>query len=449
MTPITARYAQRPTPRYTSYPTAPHFEADFPEATYRGWLGALDPDTPVSLYLHVPFCRQMCWYCGCNMKLVKREGPLEQYVETLLQEIRLVRDALPAQMKVAHLHLGGGTPTALTPDQMGRVMAAIRENFDLLPDAELAIESDPRTLTDQMVAELAKLGFNRASFGVQEFDPKVQETINRVQPPEMVANAVETFRRHGIEAINFDLIYGLPYQDVEKLLTTIRHVADMAPDRIALFGYAHVPWVAKNQRMIPEEALPDAAARADQAARAAEAIVAAGYEVIGIDHFARPGDSLAKAAKNGALHRNFQGYTNDASETMIGLGATSIGRTPWGFVQNNPETGAWTRAIRVGQLPVHKGLTFSGDDKLRGAVIERIMCDGHADIDAIGQRFGQSPAWWHDTKSDLEGMERDGLLTLTRNGVTLTEEGRILARVVASAFDAYLASSKARHSVAL
>ncbi len=354
MDPVVERYARRATPRYTSYPTAPHFEADFPEVAYRAWLAALVPEEPVSLYLHVPFCRQMCWYCGCSMKLAARYGPLAAYVETLLAEIDLVAAELPARMPVGHLHWGGGTPTALSPDDLARVMAALRRAFDIQPGAEVAIESDPRTLTREMVARLADLGFNRASFGVQEFDPAVQAAINRVQPPEMVADAVGAFRRRGIAAINFDLIYGLPHQTVATLRRTVDLAVAMAPDRVALFGYAHVPWMAKNQRMIPEAALPDAAARSAQAGAAAAALVQAGYTAIGIDHFARPEDGLARAARDGRLRRNFQGYTDDAASTIIGLGATSIGRTSRGYAQNAADTRTWKRAVEAG-FPWHGG----------------------------------------------------------------------------------------------
>lgn len=446
---VVAKYARIPTPRYTSYPTAPHFQASFPEAIYRGWLQALDPAQPNSLYVHIPFCRQMCWYCGCNMKLVKREAPLASYVETLLKEIALVRAALPGRLRVAHLHWGGGTPTALSPDQIECVMSALHEGFEILPGAEIAIESDPRTLTEEMVRRLAALGFNRASFGVQEFDPAVQRAINRVQPPEMVADAVALFRRHGIAAVNFDLIYGLPHQTVETLLRTVDLVAAMKPDRIALFGYAHVPWVAKAQRLIPEDALPDAAARAEQAAAAAEALADAGYVAIGIDHFARPGDGLAIAKREGRLHRNFQGYTDDPADTLIGLGATSIGRTPQGYVQNQSETRAWSRAIEAGCLPVAKGRVFEGEDLLRAAVIERIMCYGQVDPDMMGRRFAAAEDWWSDARDALAGMEADGLVKCDPGGIGLTPRGAPLARVAASAFDTYLAASRARHSVAL
>jgi oxygen-independent coproporphyrinogen III oxidase len=443
------KYASRAVPRYTSYPTAPHFRPDFDAATYRGWLAAADPGEPISLYLHVPFCKQMCWYCGCNMKLAARYEPVHAYVENLIREIELVAEALPLRMQVAHLHWGGGTPTALSPDDLTRVMQVIDRHFTILRDAELAIESDPRTLTDAMILRLGGLGFNRASFGVQEFDPEVQQAINRIQPPEMVERTVDALRAAGIERINFDLIYGLPYQTTEKLLTTIDRAAAMRPDRIALFGYAHVPWMAKNQRMIPEDALPDATERARQAESAAEALQARGYEAIGLDHFALPADPLAAAARAGRLHRNFQGYTTDTQETLIGVGATSIGRTAEGYVQNITETGAWTRAVRAGVLPVAKGIALSADDRLRAHVIERIMCDGTVDTEAVARRFNVAADWAKAELDSLAALEADGILERQSGRITLAPEARPLSRLVAAAFDTYLQSGRAKHSAAV
>jgi oxygen-independent coproporphyrinogen-3 oxidase len=444
-----ARYRTRAVPRYTSYPTAPHFRPGFPEATWRGWLAALDPASPVSLYLHVPFCRQNCWYCGCNMKLAARYGPVADYLDALLAEIDLVAARLPARMIVGHLHWGGGTPTALAPEDLARAMERLRARFDLAPGAELAIESDPRTLMPEMARMAGRLGFTRASFGVQEFDPRVQAAINRVQPPEMVAEAVAALRAAGVTGINFDLIYGLPHQTAAALLATIETCRAMRPDRIALFGYAHVPWVAKNQRMIPEAALPDAALRADMAARAAAALEAAGYVPVGLDHFALPADPLARAARTGRLRRNFQGYTTDEAPALIGLGATAIGRTPAGFVQNIAETGAWGRAVRAGRLPVARGIALDDDDRLRGQVIERLLCDGAADTAALGARVGLGPGWCDAELARLAELAADGLVALDGGRVTLTAAGRPLARVVASVFDRYLAASTARHSVAV
>jgi oxygen-independent coproporphyrinogen-3 oxidase len=442
-----SRHAARAVPRYTSYPTAPHFEAGFSPETYRDWLARTPAEEPVSLYLHVPYCRQMCWYCGCNMKLAARYAPVAAYAETLRAEIALVADALPEGLSVSHLHWGGGTPTALSPEDLSRCMARVASRFDIARGAELAIESDPRTLSSEMIGMIGALGFTRASFGVQEFDPEVQAAINRIQPPEMVRRAVEGLRAAGVQAINFDLIYGLPRQTAETLVNTIAIARDMKPDRIALFGYAHVPWMAKNQRMIAPESLPGPAERAEQAARAAEALIAAGYVPIGLDHYALPTDSMAIAAREGRLRRNFQGYTTDQAETLIGLGATAISRTRFGYAQNIAETNAWARAVQAGIPPVAKGRALSDDDRLRGFVIERIMCDGAVDLDAAAARFGAPPGWWDALA--LDDLAADGLITRQGARIALTAAGRPLCRVVAAAFDAYLPRSEARHSVAV
>ncbi|GAB5448400.1 oxygen-independent coproporphyrinogen III oxidase [Gymnodinialimonas sp.] len=449
MDPVLKRYASRATPRYTSYPTAPHFQTGFTDADYRAWLAKLDPVTPISLYLHVPFCRQMCWYCGCNMKLASKYGPVGAYAQTLREEIALTADALPDRMTISHLHWGGGTPTALSSDDLEALMDGVRSRWDFAPDAEIAIESDPRTLTDEMAARIGAMGFTRASFGVQEFDPAVQKAINRVQPPEMVRNSVHQLRAGGVSGINFDLIYGLPLQTVASIVETVKICAEMRPDRVALFGYAHVPWMAKNQRMIPDDTLPNAAERSAQAEAAAEALLAEGYVAIGLDHFALPDNDLAIAARSGTLRRNFQGYTTDQAETMIGLGATSIGRTPSGYVQNIAETRAWARAVEAGQLPAAKGLPFTGEDRLRAEVIERLMCDNRVDAAAIGKRHGAPDGWWRDALDALRDMETDGLLTLSDGKVMMTPRGRPLVRIAAAAFDAYLQGSTARHSVAV
>jgi oxygen-independent coproporphyrinogen-3 oxidase len=443
------KYARTNVPRYTSYPTAPHFSTHFPATTYCGWLARLGPDEPISLYLHVPFCKQMCWYCGCNMKLAARYSPVATYVRHLLEEIDLIAAALPARMPVSHLHFGGGTPTVLEPEDLAAVMAHLGERFQLLPDAEIAIESDPRTLTDSMIQQIGSLRFNRASFGVQEFDPKVQAAINRIQPPEMVERATRGLRAAGVPNINFDLIYGLPHQNAAALCRTVEQCVAMKPDRIALFGYAHVPWVAKNQRMIDDDTLPTAFERAEQAQAAAAALVASGYTQIGIDHFALPGDSLAIASAAGRLHRNFQGYTSDIARTLIGIGATAIGRTPQGYVQNASETGAWSRAVAAGKLPVARGHALREQDTLRSLVIERIMCDGAVDLAAAGRALGFADDWYADELPELLQMLQDRLLTYADGKLLLTPEAAPLARVVAAVFDTYLRDSTVRHSVAV
>jgi oxygen-independent coproporphyrinogen-3 oxidase len=439
-------YMTRAVPRYTSYPPVPHF-AGIEASTYDRWLNALDPGEPVSLYLHVPFCRQLCWYCGCNMKLASRDAPLHEYARTLMNEVTLLAERMPARMTLSHLHWGGGTPTALAPNDLEAVMAVVHSRFDFTPDAEIAIESDPRTLSDSMIERVGALGFTRASFGVQEFDPKVQRAINRIQPPDMVTRAVDGLRDAGVAAINFDLIYGLPHQTIDTLTDTVATCATMRPDRLALFGYAHVPWMAKKQRLIQEAALPGMAERAAQADAAASALIAAGYKAIGLDHFALPEDDLSKAAEAGTLARNFQGYTTDTARTLLGVGASSIGRTPQGYVQNTTETGAWARAIEGGALPIAKGHALSGEDALRGQIIERLMCDGRVDLGDLCAQHGVAPEWAE--QFDLSAYERDGLLHRNGARLDLTDTGRMLVRVIASEFDAYFSTGKARHSVAV
>lgn len=445
----TKSYMTQSVPRYTSYPTAPHFTPVSSPRDYETTLAGLAPSEPISLYLHVPFCRQLCWYCGCNMKLASKEAPIAKYARTLKAEIALLASHLPGRMRVSHLHWGGGTPTALTPADLEMLMVAVYDAFEIEPEAELAIESDPRTLPDDMIKMIGDLGFTRASFGVQEFDPAVQKVINRVQPHEMVKRAVDGLRAVGLEGINFDLIYGLPLQTTETLLETIRICREIGPDRIALFGYAHVPWMAKKQRLIDESTLPGAEARLDQALRAGQALVAAGYSAIGLDHFARPGDPLTQAAQDGTLRRNFQGYTTDQATTMLGLGATSIGRTPRSYVQNLTETGAWARSVEAGTLPIARGLKLSADDALRGAVIEALMCQGRADLNIIAAAHGTSTGAFATAERALRTYADDGLITWQDGVVEATAEGLPVIRVIASAFDAYHQSGKARHAVAV
>jgi oxygen-independent coproporphyrinogen-3 oxidase len=352
-------------------------------------------------------------------------------------------------MMISHLHWGGGTPTALSPDDLERVMDLVRASFDIAPDAEIAIESDPRTLSESMIERIGQIGFNRASFGVQEFDRKVQAAINRIQPPETVARAVESFRAVGVRNINFDLIYGLPYQTMETLIATIRTCATIRPDRLALFGYAHVPWMAKKQRLIPTEALPDAVARVKQAGAAARELQRLGYVRVGLDHFTLPDDCLATAAKTGDLRRNFQGYTTDRTRTLLGVGATSIGRMSEGYVQNRSETGAWARAVEAGTLPIAKGHAFRDDDRIRGHIIEQLMCFGAVDLTAVLQRFAVTAQMFETEMAELSQYARDGVVTVENGIVRVTEEARSMVRVVAAVFDSYHKKRMARHSIAV
>jgi oxygen-independent coproporphyrinogen-3 oxidase len=427
-------------PRYTSYPTAPQFSSVIGADTVRGWLAALAPGSSLSLYLHVPFCARMCWYCGCNMRLVARYAPVAEYVERLIAEIHMRADALGHRHSLNHIHWGGGTPTTLSPDDFARVDAAIRERFDIADDAEIAVEIDPRTLDEPTVAALARMGCNRASLGVQEFDPQVQLAINRVQPFEMVETVCGWLRNAGIHALNFDLMYGLPHQTPEMLAQTVKQAVSLKPARLAVFGYAHVPWMAKNQRMIPDDALPGGEARFEMAALAGQVLVERGYQAIGIDHFALREDSLAIAAREGRLRRNFQGYTTDQAGALIGLGASSISALPQGYAQNMVQTNDYLRAVDAGALPVAKGLALMPEDIWRRAAIERLMCDFAVDLEAIALRFGLPDGAFAADFERLRPLAEDGLVEIDGSQVHITPEGQPLARVVAAAFDVYLAA---------
>ncbi len=445
-----AKYFSARVPRYTSYPTAPHFGAEVDAGCYRAWLERLDPAAELSLYLHVPFCRRMCWYCGCNMRVVARYDPIATYTQTLIREIRLVTAALPQRMRVRHIHWGGGTPTALSGDDMLRIDETLREHFDVVDGAEIAVELDPRTFTPASAAALGRMGCTRASLGVQELDETVQAAINRVQPLSMIEGSLDLLHENGVKAINFDLMYGLPYQTASALKATVEQSVTLKPDRIALFGYAHVPWMAKNQRMIPEEALPTPLMRFEQSKVAGDALVEQSYERIGLDHFALPGDGLAIAAHEGRLRRNFQGYTDDNAPTLIAFGASSISALPEGYAQNIVETGAYARAVLAGTLPIAKGIALSGEDRLRAAIIERLMCDMEVDLNAVAGRFAQPRPDFKEELAELQSFAKEGLVELTGSRIRVKEAARPALRIVCAVFDTYLAQSAVpRHAAAV
>jgi len=448
-TSLHARYAARTVPRYTSYPTAPHFTGAVGADLYRGWLAALAPEAPVSLYLHVPYCRAICHYCGCHTKAARRDDPVVDYAERLVDEIGLVADTIGHRLGVAHVHWGGGTPSLLPAPSFRAVVAALTSRFRFLDGAEHAIELDPRTVTPELAAMLAEAGITRTSLGVQDFDPAVQTAMGRVQPFPVVEQAVAALRAVGIEAINFDLMYGLPHQTAETIRSTVDLAMRLGPTRIALFGYAHVPWFKKHQRLIDEMALPGATERLALEATAREALAACGFLPIGLDHFARPDDEMARAEADGTLRRNFQGYTTDQADTLIGFGASSIGRMPQGFVQNDPDIGRWSRAVEAGRLPVVKGKALDADDRLRGAIIERLMCDYRVDLAAVTAAHGVGLAAIADGVERLAELIRDGLVAIEGDTVVITEAGRPFVRLAAAAFDAYLAQAAARHSMAV
>ncbi|MGQ0589978.1 MAG: oxygen-independent coproporphyrinogen III oxidase [Sphingosinicella sp.] len=444
---IVQRYGDRNLPRYTSYPTAPHFSGAVGEADYRAWLAGIDPDTALSLYLHVPFCRSMCWYCGCHTTVTAREAPVTRYLDALSREIALAAEALPDRMTVRHLHFGGGSPTQMQPNQFA-LTALLRRRFDIADDAEVAIEIDPRTLSGEMVAALAESGVNRASVGVQSFDPEVQQAINRVQSLETVAAAVAGLRRAGIVGINFDLIYGLPRQTLGSCLDTIEQALRLEPDRLAVFGYAHVPSFKLHQRRIDSTLLPGGAARWEQARIIGDALTRAGYIEIGLDHYARPSDPLACCAGAGALHRNFQGYTTDPCEALIGLGSSSIGRLPQGYVQNVVLISEYEKRVREGRLPVSRGYAVDADDRLRAAVIERLMCEQQVDLASVCAAFGTDPNALLDS-AELQPLLDDALIERIGFTIRVRPEARPLMRAVAAAFDRHLQVGDGRHAKAV
>ncbi len=449
MTDIHHRYATRNVPRYTSYPTAPHFHRGIGGKAYGGWLEALDPELTLSLYLHVPFCRQICHYCGCHTKGARRDAPVIAYAETLMREIDLVLARLGSGRRVSHIHWGGGTPSLLPCDVFLQIVERLKQGFAFTPGTEHAIELDPRTVTPELVKALAEAGINRASLGVQDFDANVQRAIGRLQPYELVERSVDLLRNAGIDDLNFDLMYGLPHQTRETIATTVELTRNLAPGRIALFGYAHVPWFKKHQRLIDENTLPGPAERIALADCARDALLSAGYEAIGLDHFALPDDSMALAMREGRLRRNFQGYTTDSADALVGFGASSIGFLPQGYVQNIADTGGWARTVEAGELPIAKGIALSSDDRARAAVIERLMTVYDADIAEIAGNHDVDPASFDWSFANLAEMIADGLVEVKGSRVRLTEAGKPYVRVAAAAFDAYLAQGSARHSVAV
>ena len=428
--------AERNVPRYTSYPTAPHFHAGINAATYAQWLKALPHDARLSLYLHVPYCHSICLYCGCHTKAVRRFDPIKAYTRHLMREVEMI-GALVPQRKVTHWHWGGGTPSIIGPALMREVVAKVRDHFDLTALQEHAIELDPRHLDDEMIAALTDCGINRVSLGVQDFAPHVQEAIGRIQPFEQVRDVVTRLRKAGIANINIDLMYGLPLQTIDDVRTSARLAASLSPQRLALFGYAHVPWFKSHQKVINEADLPGVSERIVQADAAAQIFTAAGYDAIGLDHFARPEDDLAIAAREQRLHRNFQGYTTDEADALLGLGASSISRLPQGHVQNAVDMGSYGRAIAGGRLATIKGLAFSDDDKLRGAIIERLMCDMRVDLDAFACAT-KAQMLLDGARLRLDELEQAGIVTREGHVISMTKHGRALTRLAAAAFDSWL-----------
>ncbi|MFD1702941.1 oxygen-independent coproporphyrinogen III oxidase [Methylopila henanensis] len=437
---------RRSAPRYTSYPTTPHFGAEVGPQDYDGWLrGLAGSNVSASLYLHVPFCRSICHYCACATKAARRDEPIVAFADRLRREIELVADRA-GPLRVGQIHWGGGTPNLLPPDVFDSLVTELCDRFDVASEAEHAIELDPRWVTRDSARRLKASGVTRASLGVQDFDDDVQRAIGRAQPFAVVRSAVAALRAAGVSGLNLDLIYGLPRQTMRSIRDTARLAASLEADRISLFGYAHVPWFRANQRLIDEGELPDSPSRFDLAETARETLLAAGYGAVGIDHFAKPGDPLARAAQDGRLRRNFQGYVADRADVLIGLGPSAVGRLREGYAQNAADAAGWARAIDAGRFATAKGRALTAEDRLRSDVIEEVMCGFAVDLDAVCRRHSADPSIFAQDLAKLRSLAEQGFVRVDGSRVAILRDGPALARIVASAFDAYLGAG-ARHSL--
>ena len=440
------RRYDRPGPRYTSYPTAVEFHEAFDAAAYGERLSAAAgaATEPLSLYVHLPFCEERCAYCGCTMIATKKRDVAAVYLDYLSREIGMLAARLGGRRRVVQYHWGGGTPTYLTLDQIARLDATIRRHFEIETDAECAIEIDPRVTTGGQLTLLRRLGFNRLSFGVQDFTETVQEAIRRHQP-EAETRALYWFARDaGFDAINFDLVYGLPRQTVDTFRRTLASVTDMLPDRVAVYSYAHVPWLRPNQKAIDSRELPDANVKRQLLGAAIDAFGAAGYVPIGMDHFAQPDDELAVAALERRLHRNFMGYTTRPAPDSVAVGISAIGDVRGAFAQNHKTLARYYQMIDEGRFPIERGYALNADDLVRRHVISELMCNFHLSSKDVEARFGINFAVYfakelRDLASD-DGPGADGLLMIDSNGLTVTRRGRLFVRNICMTFDRYLAS---------
>lgn len=424
-------------PRYTSYPTAPHFRADFDRAAVeRAWR---DAGSDLSLYMHVPFCQVRCSFCGCHVEIAGRRERATPYVDLLLREIENAARLVDLSRPVRQVHLGGGTPNFLEPEDMRRLLGAVRARMNPAPDAEWAIECDPRRLDRDYVDLLLDAGMNRFSLGVQDLDPEVMRAVNRPTQAHHLEEVVAFLRSRGPVSLNLDLIYGLPKQRPETWALTLEEVVKLRPTRLAVFGYAHVPWLKKQQHALERHGLPSPELRAELASLAQEAFLSAGYEMIGMDHFALPDDELARARRDGTLHRNFMGYTTKRGLDQLAVGTSAISRVGRSYTQDHKDRPEWTARVEAGAMPWERALVLGDDDVVRGDVITELSCNGRLDVRAIESRHGiDFAATFGREIAELRDMERDGLLILDDGAITLTEPGRYLVRNACMVFDAWL-----------
>jgi oxygen-independent coproporphyrinogen-3 oxidase len=439
----------RPGPRYTSYPTAPQFSSDFGERALREAARETNGDPiprPLSIYVHVPFCLSPCFYCGCNRIITRDRSRAEEYIFHLEREIAMTAALFDRDREVIQLHFGGGTPNFLSSAQLADVVGTLRRHFRFSDrgDSDLSIELDPRSITPAEIADLAAIGFNRASLGVQDFDPAVQAAVNRIQTVEQTMAIIEACRDHGMRSVNLDLIYGLPKQTPAAFARTLDTVIAARPDRLAVYGYAHLPGVFKPQRRIDASALPSPTAKLGLLQLAIAKLTDAGYVYIGMDHFALPGDDLALAQSNGQLHRNFMGYTTHSGSDLIGLGVSAISHIGTTFSQNPRDLPTWQAALAGNRLPVARGMRLDADDRLRADLIQGLMCQGEISVRAIERRYAiMFNGYFREALARLQPLVDDGLVRIEAERIAATARGRLLLRNIAMCFDRYLEAPRA------
>ncbi len=427
-------------PRYTSYPTAPNFHDGIDASVYQKWLRDLSTQQKnLSLYFHIPYCKQLGWFCGCHTKIINHYTPVSRYMELLRREIELISPYVK-HMPVEHIHFGGGSPTILAADDFAAFMQFLQNNFSFSNSPEIAVEMDPRTLTADKVQSYAISGVNRASLGVQDFNHKVQQAINREQPYELVVQCIEMLRQNNINAINIDLIYGLPHQTLDSVRKTIELTLSLKPNRISLFGYAHVPWMKKHQQLVPEDALPSVTARAEMADAAREQLVTSGYIPVGLDHFAQQNDSLAQAAFTKTVKRNFQGYTTDYADILLGFGVSSISSLPQGYLQNTASNIEYALAIEANILPIQRGIELTQEDKQRREIIMSLMCNLQANI---------CENQYKDELRNIQQYINTGAAQYKNGILTISPQAVKQLRLIASAFDSYIPKTSHQYSQAI
>ncbi|MCB1838864.1 MAG: oxygen-independent coproporphyrinogen III oxidase [Rhodospirillales bacterium] len=437
---LIAKY-DRPVPRYTSFPTAVQFTHDISQERYRALLTGLDPNEELSLYVHIPFCHSLCHYCGCHTKITASYKPVSDYIRTLLKEIELYGQAIGHMIPVARVHFGGGSPNYAHSEDLFAILSTFSRYFDITENTQIDMECDPRLLSPEKIRAYCALGVSRVSLGIQDFDETVQCAINRVQPYEQVKDCVQTLRAEGIHDINFDLVVGLPEQTVESVTQTVEQALSLSPQRIAVFPYAHVPWMKKHQLLLEKFRLPGAAERFDMMETVRKILVHSGYKAIGIDHYALESDTLAKAQEQGTMRRNFQGYTDDPSRTILGFGLSSISQFDGAYVQNTTDAPSYRSALVEKRFPIKRGCVLSADDQIRRSLIERLMCDFVIRLDD----YPQIAAPW----DRLSLLERDGMIEVKSNTLKISESGKPFTRVVAACFDPYLQPEAGRHAKAV